>query len=100
MKILLHHSSLGNRNMIDKNAALENSINEPSASRLALATFVLVVAAARIRAAAKAQAPDGYGDGEGFHFGSPHDREQALVPPNGRNRNDCGAKLNTIPPSS
>jgi hypothetical protein len=72
MKISLRHSSLGNRNMIAKNAAVDNSTGEPSVPRRALAKFVLAVAAARIRAATRAQAPEGYEDGKGFHFGRPN----------------------------
>jgi hypothetical protein len=71
MKILLRHSSLGNRSVIAKNNAVIRCINEPSVSGWALARFVRAVAA-RFRAAAEAQAPEGYEDGKGFHFGSHH----------------------------
>ena len=57
MKIPLHCSSLENGNIIAKNAAVDNSIKEPPASVLALASLVLAVAAARIRAVAEAQVP-------------------------------------------
>jgi hypothetical protein len=80
MKILLRDSSLRNRNMIAKNAAVDNSLSGPSVSRRAPAKFVPAVAAARIHAAVKAQAPEGYEDGEGFHFGRPnHTNESSLL---------------------
>jgi hypothetical protein len=50
---------------------MDDTINRPTFSPLAMATMVIGAIAAKVRAAVDAQVPEGFEDESGFHFGTP-----------------------------